>query len=114
MMEGIREEEKRKNQTLKENYQQIKEEIKDKTSEEIELMQTEMNSRKVNIYNALENLFQKFMNDSKEKFKKYTALLESNSQDSRIVDETLRKIHRTKERIRLTVLKILQMEREFE
>lgn len=88
--------------------------MKDKTTEEMEIMQTEMNSRKVNIYNALENLFQKFMNDSKEKFKKYTNLLESNAQDSRLVDETLRKIARTKERIRATVQKIYQMQKEFE
>lgn len=35
----------------------MKEEIKDKTTEEMEIMATEMNTKKVNIYNALENLF---------------------------------------------------------
>ena len=35
----------------------------------MELMQTEMNTKRVNIYEALENLFRKFMNDSKEKFR---------------------------------------------
>lgn len=37
----------------------------------MELMVTEMNTKKVNIYNALENLYQKFITDSKERFKKY-------------------------------------------
>ncbi len=34
----------------------------------MELMITELNSKKMTIYNALESLFKKFMYDSKEKF----------------------------------------------
>lgn len=34
----------------------------------MELMVTEMNSKKLIIYNSLENLFKKFMYDSKEKY----------------------------------------------
>jgi len=114
MMEEIREVEKRKNAVTKENYSQAREEIKDKVTEEKEIMQTEMNSKKVNIYNALENLFQKFMNDSKDKFRHYTNLLDSNTADSKAIDETMKKITRTKEKIKSLSTKIFQMEREFE
>jgi len=114
MTESVREEEKKKAAVIKENFQQLKEEIKDKTGEEMEIMQTEMNSKKVNIYNALENLFQRFMNDSKDKFKKYTSLLEENTNESRAIDETMKKITRAKEKIKLTSLKVFQMEKEFE
>lgn len=114
MTESVREEEKKKSALIKENFQQMKEEIKDKTGEEMEIMQTEMNSKKVNIYNALENLFQRFMNDSKDKFKKYTSLLEENTNESRNIDETMKKITRAKERIKLMSLKVFQMERDFQ
>jgi hypothetical protein len=114
MMDEIRETEKRKNAIAKENYSQGREEIKDKVTEEKEIMQTEMNSKKVNIYNALENLFQKFMNDSKDKFRHYTNLLDSNTADSKAIDETMKKITRTKEKIKSLSTKIYQMEKEFE
>lgn len=114
MMDEIREAEKRKNAVSKENYSQAREEIKDKVTEEKEIMQTEMNSKKVNIYNALENLFQKFMNDSKDKFRHYTNLLDSNTADSKAIDETMKKITRTKEKIKSLSTKIFQMEREFD
>jgi hypothetical protein len=42
-------------------------------------MITEMNSKKMTIYNSLENLFKKFMYDSKEKFQKYTTLMDQNA-----------------------------------
>ena len=114
MMDEIRETEKRKNAIAKENYSQAREEIKDKVTEEKEIMQTEMNSKKVNIYNALENLFQKFMNDSKDKFRHYTNLLDSNTADSKAIDETMKKITRTKDKIKSLSTKIFQMEKEFE
>lgn len=80
----------------------------------MEIMTTEMNSKKVNIYNALENLFQRFMSDSKDKFKKYTSLLEENTSESRAIDEMMKKITRAKEKIKLMSLKVFQMEKEFE
>lgn len=80
----------------------------------MEVMQTEMNTKKVNIYNALENLFQKFMNDSKEKFKKYTQLMENNTRDSKQIEETIKKIQKTKSKIRVICHKILAMKREFQ
>lgn len=114
MIETIKEEEIQKCNIVKENFQQLKEEAKDKTNEQMELMQTEMNTKKVNIYNALENLFQKFMNDTKEKFKKYTNLMKVNTADSKAIEETIKRISKTKNRIKLTSLKIIQMKKEFE
>jgi hypothetical protein len=112
-MDEIREAERAKAYISKENYTQTREEIKDKITEEIELMQTEMNSKKVNIYNALENLFQKFMTDSKDKFRQYSNLLESNTSDSNAIDETMQKVTRTKEKIKSLISKIYNMEKDF-
>lgn len=73
-----------------------------------------MNTKKVNIYNDLNHLFEKFMKHSKEKFKKYTNLMEMNAQDSKQIEETIKKITKTKNKIKLTSLKIIQMKKEFE
>lgn len=47
------------------------------------------------------------MNNSKEKFKKYSALMETNAQDSKSIEETIKKISKTKNKIKLTSLKII-------
>ena len=39
------------------------------------------------------------MNDSKEKFKKYTQLMENNTKDSKQIEETIKKIQKTKSKI---------------
>lgn len=46
------------------------------------------------------------MNDSKEKFKHYTNLLDSNTSDSKAIDETMKKIAKTKEKIKSLSTKI--------
>lgn len=51
MADRIKEVEKLKEKTNQENYQQLREETNDKTTEEMELMITEMNSKKMTIYN---------------------------------------------------------------
>ena len=79
MIENIRDEEKKKSAIIKENFQQLKEELKDKALEEMEIIQADMSSKKLGIYDALENLFQRFMRNSKDKFNKYTQLLEKNT-----------------------------------
>lgn len=73
-----------------------------------------MNSKKLGIYDALENLFQRFMRNSKDKFIKYTQLLEKNTTNYKAIEETMKKIIRTKNKIKLVSLKIIQMEKEFE
>lgn len=73
----------------------------------MELMVTEMNTKKVNIYNALENLYQKFITDSKEKFKRYSQIMEKNNKDQKAIEETIKKIQKTKNKIKLICLKII-------
>ena len=114
MIENIRDEEKKKSAIIKENFQQLKEELKDKALEEMEIIQADMSSKKLGIYDALENLFQRFMRNSKDKFNKYTQLLEKNTNNSKSIEETIKKITRTKNKIKLVSLKIIQMEKEFE
>lgn len=113
MIDALRESDRRKGAAIKETFQQSREEIKDKMTEQMEVMQTDMNTKRVNIYNELEKLFQTFMNDSKETFRQYTAELEMNTNDSKAIDETVKKIARMKEKIKLMSMKIYQMEHEF-
>ena len=107
MIETIKENEKKKEKMITENFQQLKEETNDKTTEETELMITEMNSKKMTIYNALESLFKKFMYDSKEKFQKYTQLMDINSKSTKQIEENIKRIKKIKNKIKLITLKIL-------
>ena len=66
------------------------------------------------IYNALENLFKKFMYDSKEKFQKYTQLMEINAKSTKSIEESIKRIKKIKTKIKLISLKILQTWKEFE
>ena len=113
MMGKIGKEEKVKNKIIQDMFQQEKEDIKDKNNDLMELMETEMNSKKVNIYNSLEHLFQKFMKDNKDKYRKFMTLTADNNKDTKKIEETNRRILRVKEKIQLMTLKILQMEKEF-
>lgn len=76
-------------------------------------MQTDMNAKQVNLSNALENLYQKYINDTKEKFKEYTTMLEDNSISSKNIQNSMKKIQKTKERIQLITLKTLQLDKEY-
>ena len=57
MIESITEEDKLKSNIIKETFQSKKEGIKDTTTDAIEQMSTEMNTKRVEIYNKLETLF---------------------------------------------------------
>ncbi len=54
------------------------------------------------------------MNDSKDKFNEYTKLMDDNTSESKSIEETIKKISKTKNKIKLTSLKIIQMKKEFE
>ena len=114
MMNHIKEEDKRKAQIQREVFHQLKEEIKDKATEEKETMNSDMTSRKMALKTALDSLFQKFTNDTKEQFNNYTKLMEENTSKSHDIDKSLKRLHRTKDKIKLMSVKIFQMEREFE
>jgi hypothetical protein len=113
MMETVQDEEADKTMQAREIFQTFREETKDKALEEMENMQNEMNSKQVNLSNYLETLYQKYMNDTKDKFEKYTQLMTGNEQQSKKIDEDMKKIARTKEKIHVNTLKILMMEKEF-
>jgi hypothetical protein len=113
MMETVQDEEADKTMQAREIFQTFREETKDKALEEMETMQNEMNSKQVNLSNYLETLYQKYMNDTKDKFEKYTQLMTGNEQQSKKIDEDMKKIARTKEKIHVNTLKILMMEKEF-
>lgn len=114
MMDTVHDEEADKTNQAKEAFQTLREETRDKAQEEMEIMQNEMNSKQVNLSNFLETLYQKYMNDTKDKFDKYTGLMEDNDKASKSIDETMKKIARKKEQIQVMTMKIYQMEKEFE
>lgn len=114
MMKKIDKEERIKGKIINDMFQQEKEDIKDKNNDLMELMVTDMNSKKVNIHNALEHLFQKFMKDSKDKYRKFITYKTENHEDTTMIGETNRRMLRVKEKIQFTSLKIMQMEREFQ
>ena len=84
----------------KESYLQSKEQIKDKSSEEIERMITEMNGRKASLYGALEALYKKFMQESKSKFEKYSELMGANQLAGAGIEGSKRKIQRLRTRLK--------------
>lgn len=79
---------------------QNKEELRDKISEETERMMSEMNNKKSNLYNALEFLYKKFMQESKSKFEKYSEMIETNTQSNKSIEESLKRIKRLKNKIK--------------
>lgn len=113
MMETVQDEEADKTMQSREIFQTFREETKDKALEEMENLQNEMNSKQVNLSNYLETLYQKYMNDTKDKFENYTQLMGGNETQSKKIDEDMKKIARTKEKIHVTTIKILMMEKEF-
>lgn len=110
----IKVEEEEKDALVKDAFQQEKEDIKDKNADLMELMETEMNAKKVNIYNALEHLFHKFMKDSRDKYREFMKISDSNEVFTTTIIDTNRRILRNQDRIQVRALKMLQLEREFE
>ena len=110
----IQDEEEEKDALVKDSFQQEKEDIKDKNADLMELMETEMNAKKVNIYNALEHLFHKFMKDSRDKYREFMKISDSNDLFTQTIIDTNRRILRIQDRIQVRALKMLQLEREFE
>ena len=114
MMECVNNEEKEKLSIMREAFQTALEQSKQKAKEEIEVMQNDMRSKQGILSNYLETLYQRYMNDTKEHFSTFTDLLKESSEDTKIINDTMKTIARTKARIELMKLKITQMENEFE
>ena len=87
MMETVQDEEAEKTLQAKEQFQTFREETKDKATDDMETMQNEMSSKQVNLSNYLETLYQKYMNDTKDRFDKYTTLMNTNDEESKHIDD---------------------------
>lgn len=114
LSEVMKKEEDMKTQIAKENFQNAKEDLKDKGQEEIDIMNSDMNSKHLNLTTNLENLYQKYQNDTKHKFTQYDKLLQENTLTYRRIEDMMKKIARTQDRIQLRTLKIFQMQKEFD
>jgi len=77
-------------------------------------MQNDMRSKQGTLSNYLETLYQRYMNDTKDKFNKFSALLKDSGDATKHINDTMKKIARTKDRIQKMNVKIAQMEKEFE
>ena len=112
MMETIRAEENEKQTLASDSHQTQTEQLKQKAKEEIEQMQGEMTSKQNTLSNELESLFQRYTNDTKDRFNEHlTKVNESNKVQNKISKET-KKIAKTKERIDFLDIKTRQMEQE--
>lgn len=77
-------------------------------------MITEMNNKKVNLYNALESLYKKFMQESKSKFEKYSDLMNVNQISNLNIENSKRRLKRLRQWVKQINLKEQQLNKEFE
>jgi hypothetical protein len=109
MMETINKEEKEKENLAAENAQAQTEQVKQKAKEEIEQMHAEMSSKQGSLSNLLETLYQRYTNDTKDRFAKYQKTLKECGNSTKEINNTMKKIVRTRERIELKGIETTQM-----
>ena len=112
MMETIRAEENEKQTLAAENHQTQTEQLKQKAKEEVEQMQGEMTSKQNTLSNELESLFQRYTNDTKDRFTEYLNKVNESNKVQKDIQKNTKLIARTKDRIDLMDVKIRQMEQE--
>ncbi len=66
-------------------------------------MMSEMNNKKSTLYNALEYLYKRFMQESKSKFDKYSDMMQVNNQSEKTIDDSLKRIKRLKNKLKTIV-----------
>jgi len=113
MADCTNEEEQEKKNIMAEAYQTAVEQTKQKAKEEIEVMNNDMRSRQGTLSNFLETLYQRYMNDTKDRFAQFEKNLDTSANNTKKINESTKKISRDKERINQTEIKINQMKEEF-
>lgn len=112
MIETIEEEENAKLKKMKDDFESLREETKNKNVEELESMKHDLIKKIEDLDKEFEVNFNRYVSDTETKADNYKSLLEENEKSSNQINQYQRSINRLKEQIAYWSLKMKQNERE--
>jgi hypothetical protein len=112
MIETIEEEENAKLKKMKDDFESLREETKNKNVEELESMKHDLIKKIEDLDKEFEVNFNRYVSDTESKATTYKTLLETNEKSSQEINNKQRSINRLKEQIAYWSLKMKQNERE--
>jgi uncharacterized protein YfbU (UPF0304 family) len=112
MIETIEEEENAKLKKMKDDFESLREETKNKNVEELESMKHDLIKKIEDLDKEFEVNFNRYVSDTESKADHYKKLLEDNEKSSQMINNYQRSINRLKEQIAYWSLKMKQNERE--
>ena len=112
MIETIEEEENAKLKKMKDDFESLREETKNKNVEELESMKHDLIKKIEDLDKEFEVNFNRYVSDTESKAENYKHLLEENEKSSQLINTYQRSINRLKEQIAYWSLKMKQNERE--
>jgi chromosome segregation ATPase len=112
MIETIDEEENSKLKKMKDDFESLREETKNKNVEELESMKHDLIKKIEDLDKEFEVNFNRYVSETETKAEYYKKLLEDNEKSSQQINNYQRQINRLKEQIAYWSLKMKQTERE--
>ena len=112
MIETIEEEENAKLKKMKDDFESLREETKNKNVEELESMKHDLIKKIEDLDKEFEVNFNRYVSDTESKAENYKHLLTENEKSSQLINTYQRSINRLKEQIAYWSLKMKQNERE--
>lgn len=112
MIETIEEEENAKLKKMKDDFESLREETKNKNVEELESMKHDLIKKIEDLDKEFEVNFNRYVSDTESKADHYKRLLEDNERSSQMINNYQRSISRLKEQINYWSLKNEQNKRE--
>jgi chromosome segregation ATPase len=112
MIETIDDEENSKLKKMKDDFESLREETKNKNVEELESMKHDLIKKIEDLDKEFEVNFNRYVSETETKAEYYKKLLEDNEKSSQQINNYQRQINRLKEQIAYWSLKMKQTERE--
>lgn len=112
MIDTIKEEEESKLKQMKDDFESLREETKNKNVEELESMKHDLIKKIEDLDKEFEVNFNRYVSDTESKADNYKKLLKDNETSSKNINTYQRNINRLKEQIAYWSLKMKQNERE--
>ena len=112
MIETIDEEEQSKLKQMKDDFESVREETKNRNVEELESMKHDLIKKIEDLDKEFEVNFNRYVSDTESKADNYKKLLKDNEKSSQNINTYQRNINRLKEQIAYWSLKMKQNERE--
>ena len=112
MIETIDEEENSKLKKMRDDFESLREETKNKNVEELESMKHDLIKKIEDLDKEFEVNFNRYVSETETKAEYYKKLLEDNEKSSQQINNYQRQINRLKEQIAYWSLKMKQTERE--